>query len=176
MKRLFIVLSVLCLFMESNAHSEDGASGNYIAVGQAKTRKTVIALPLFTGPSNLKVASEKTLETIRADLLYMDSFQVLDSKAYIDPSTGVEPGTFQMSNWSSIQTEFVMKAVAKPSESGLTLEAYLYNVSTGNAVLTKRYVASLGDIKTLGHTIANDIVKANYGPSWNFSNEDCNGM
>ncbi len=151
---------MLSMISATSARSEEGTSGNYIAVGQAKTRKTIIALPLFSGPPNLKVASEKTLETIRADLLYMDSFQVMDSKAYIDPSSGVEPGTFQMTNWSSIQTEFVMKAVAKPSENGLTLEAYLYNVSTGNAVLTKRYIATLGDIKTLGHTIANDIVKA----------------
>ena len=69
------------------------------------------------------------------------------------------PGSFQMTNWSSIQAEFVLKAALKPTETGIALEAYLYNVGSGNAVLTKRYLATLGDVKTLGHTVANDIVK-----------------
>ena len=131
----------------------------YIAVGQAKTRKTIIALPGFVGPATLKTAGEKTLETVRTDLLYMESFQILDAKAYLDTSMGVAPGTFQMSNWSSIQAEFVFKAELKPTENGIALEGYLYNVGSGSAVLTKRYISSLGDLKTLSHTVANDIVK-----------------
>lgn len=139
--------------------AEDEPASTYIAVGKAKTRKTIIGLPDFTAPEALSSAGEKTLEIIRSDLLYMDSFQVLESKAYLDPSKGVEPGSFQMSNWSSIQAEFVFKAALKKTETGVSVEGYLYNVGSGNAVLTKRYIASMGDLKTLGHTIANDIVK-----------------
>ena len=131
----------------------------YIAVGQAKARKTIIALPGFVGPANLKSAGDSTLETVRSDLLYMESFQILDAKAYLDNSAGVTPGSFQMSNWSSIQAEFVFKAELKPTEGGLALEGYLYNVGSGAAVLTKRYVSPLGELKTLSHTVANDIVK-----------------
>src|SRR5690606_35723959 len=101
----------------------------------------------------------KTLETIRTDLLYMNGFDLMDPKAFIDPSTGVEPGSFDMGNWKQIQAEFVFKAALKPADKGVALEGYLYNVGTGTAVLTKRYLSSLGDLKTLGHTVANDIVK-----------------
>lgn len=145
----------LSVFAEEEAPKEQA----YIAVGQAKARKTIIALPGFVGPATLKSAGEKVLETVRSDLLYMESFQILDAKAYLDTSTGVAPGSFQMSNWSSIQSEFVFKAELKPSEDGLALEGYLYNVGSGNPVLTKRYLSSLGDLKTLSHSIANDIVK-----------------
>jgi len=156
-----VLLSLTLSSVGAYAENETSAPKEqaYIAVGQAKARKTIIALPGFVGPVSLKTAGEKTLETVRADLLYMESFQILDAKAYLDNSTGVAPGTFQMSNWSSIQAEFVFKAELKPTESGLTLEGYLYNVANGNAVLTKRYVSSLGDLKTLSHTVANDIVK-----------------
>jgi TolB protein len=158
----FLILLLAATAFSSAAFAEESESPKgqaYIAVGQAKTRKTVLALPAFVGPSTLKSAGEKTLETIRTDLLYMNSFQLLDPKAYLDQSIGVTPGSFQMSNWSTIQAEFVFKAELKKTESGLTLEGYLYNVGNGNAVLTKRYVSSLGDLKTLSHTVANDIVK-----------------
>lgn len=160
MNRRIVSISLFTLFaLLPIAYAEDGNGQTYIAVGQAKTRKTIIALPAFAGTANLKSAADKTLEIINTDLLYMDSFQILSPKAYIDPSAGVEPGTFQMSNWSSIQAEFVLKAAIKPTETGIALEAYLYNVGSGNSVLTKRYLSSLGDVKTLAHTVANDIVK-----------------
>ncbi len=160
MKNTASILATFLFFTTlTTAKAEEAAGTPYIAVGQAKTRKTIIALPGFGGAANLKSAGEKAMETIKADLLYMDSFQILDPKAYVDPTPAAEPGSFQMSNWKSIQAEFVLKATAKPTETGLALEAYLYNVGNGNAVLTKRYLASLGDLKTLGHTVANDIVK-----------------
>jgi TolB protein len=143
----------------ARAEGEDGGGQAYISVGKAKTRKTVIALSPFAAPANLKSAGEKTIETVRSDLLYMDAFDLLSPQAFIDPSAGVEPGSFDMANWKQIQAEFVFKAAVKPTEKGLAVEGYLYNVGSGTAVLTKRYVASLGDLKTLGHTIANDIVK-----------------
>jgi len=144
---------LLCLAFPVHAE-EAGAPKEqaYIAVGQAKTRKTLIALPGFSGASGLKVAGDKTLETIRADLLYMDSFQILDPKTYLDSGAPI-------STWSSIQAEFVFKGEMKPTENGLALEGLLYNVASGNAVLSKRYLSSLGDLKTLSHTVANDIVK-----------------
>ncbi len=155
---LLIFLVSYAAFADETAPAPAGQP--YIAVGQAKTRKTIIGLPGFVGPANLKTAGDNTLETIRTDLLYMDSFQVLEASAYLDKSTGVAPGSFQMSNWSSIQAEFVFKAELKPTEGGgLALEGYLYNVASGSAVLTKRYLSSLGDLKTLSHTVANDIVK-----------------
>ena len=104
-----LLLSSFSVFADEKAPTIE--SGHpYIAVGQAKARKTGIALPGFVGPANLKSAGEKALTTIRTDLLYMDSFQILDAKAYLDKSTGVVPGSFQMTNWSAIQAEFVFKA------------------------------------------------------------------
>src|SRR5690606_30154259 len=129
-------------------------------VGQAKTRKTVIALPDFSAPDTPKPAASRALETVRSDLVYMDAFQILDSKAHIDPSSGAKPGSFDMAYWKPIQAEFVVKAEMTKTDTGIAVEGYLYNVGTGQAALTKRYLASIGDVKTLGHTIANDIVKA----------------
>lgn len=158
MNRIIILLSLLVFtFSTPLARAEEGQT--YIAVGKAKTRKTVIGLPSFVGSSSLKPASGKILEIINNDLLYMDGFQVLDPKTYTDTSTGVEPGTFQMTSWSAIQAEFVLKAAIKSTDNGIAVEIYLYNVGSGTSVLTKRYLSTLGDVKTLAHSVANDVVK-----------------
>lgn len=133
----------------------------YIAVGKAKTRKTVVALNSFVGGSApISAAGAKALELVKNDLLFMDLFTLPNPSTFTDKSGGVAPGSFQMSDWSSIGAEFVLKGALSPNERGLALEAYLYNVSTGAIALSKRYISSLGDTRALGHSLANDVVTA----------------
>jgi TolB protein len=132
----------------------------YIAVGSAKTKKTVVALnPVVGGEATLRKALDTALSITKNDLLFMDLFQIQDPAAFLDKSNGVLPGTFKISDWSGIGTDFVLKGFLNSNgKGGLQLEAYLYNVSTGAPALTKRYISSLGDTRALGHSIANDIV------------------
>jgi len=156
-----LLCSVVLLFSAPFAASARAADQAYIAVGKAKTRKTIVALsPFQGGKGSLGSAGKKALDLVKTDLLFMDLFTILDPAAFLDKSEGIAPGSFKMTDWSSISAEFVLKGQLSSHDKGLALEVYLYNVSTGSSVLSKRYISSLGDTRALGHTLANDVVNA----------------
>ncbi len=159
MRNLLISITLVAsLLLIPSAFSDDTAP--YLAVGSAKTRRTVVALPNWGVSGNLSAAATKTLETIKADLLFMDLFQIQDPKTFTDNSPQAAPNTFKMDAWSGIGTEFLVKATVAPAEKGLTVDTYVYQVAANTSVMNKRYLSSMGDIKTLAHTMADDIVKA----------------
>lgn len=159
MKALHLGISLLCSALFSvPSFAADQA---YIAVGKAKTRKTIVALtPFQGGAGSLGTAGKKALDIVRSDLLFMDLFTILDPAAFLDKSSGVAPGSFKMSDWQTVSAEFVLKGQLSAHQKGLALEVYLYNVSTNSPVLSKRYISSLGETRALGHTLANDVVHA----------------
>jgi TolB protein len=167
---------VSILFLAPPSYSADQP---YISVGQAKTKKTVIAIPEVRGSEALAAYTKTINETVTNDLIYMDLFNVLGPAATIEDQShaGISPSTFKFSDWTSIGAEFLLKAqlTLGQTSSGasgqvvhlggvpsgaLALEAYLYDVPQGKQVFGKRYVASASDIKTLAHTLANNIVEA----------------
>jgi TolB protein len=152
-----ILLAVWLFAGASIAHAEQP----YIAVGDAKTKKTVIAFPTIRSQGDLGSIGANIAETVNNDLLFMDIFKFLNASAFIEPaSAGLTLGTFKTTDWSSIGAEFVIKSQVLPDGANIALEAYLHDVTTGKQVLAKRYVARKADAKTLGHTMANDIVQA----------------
>ncbi len=133
----------------------------YIAVGEAKLKKTVIAFPTIRAQGDLDSLGREVGETVNGDLLFMDMFKFLDPKAFIEPATaGLTQGTFKATDWSSIGAEFVIKSQIVPDGSNIAIEAFLHDVVSAKQVLAKRYVARKSDAKTVGHTMANDIVQA----------------
>src|SRR4051812_32730253 len=86
----------------------------YIQVGQARTKKTVIAFPdlRFSG-SNADTLAKQVHEIITNDLNFMDLFSFLGSSAFVEnpAAAGITLGSFKFSDWSSIQAEIVVKAL-----------------------------------------------------------------
>jgi len=141
-----------------SAHSEDKP---YIAVGSAKTKKTIIAIAPIQADSSLRGEARGIADTVASDLKFMDLFRFLDPAAFIEnPSAGIAPGTFKMSDWTSIGTEFVAKSSIIRDSGSIKLEGHLYDAAGSKAIFSKRYVATPQDTKALAHTFANDIVTA----------------
>lgn len=138
------------------------AATPYIPVGQAKTRKTIIAFPdvkNLTGKPD-KGAAAEVHKTVSNDLAFMDLFRFMPSTAFIESSTaGLTPDRFKFSDWTTIGAEFVVKTGVAIEGKQLVLTAYLYDAFKGRQLLAKRYVAESRDVKTVAHTLANDIVE-----------------
>jgi TolB protein len=134
----------------------------YIAVGDAKTKKTVVALPEIYGSANLATYTKAINDTVTNDLIFMDLFKVLGPVASIEDrnQAGVTAGSFKFSDWASIGSDFLVKAQLSQQGEALSLEAYLYDVTQSKQVFGKRYVASTSDVRTMAHTLANNIVEA----------------
>jgi TolB protein len=137
---------------------------SYVAVGQAKTRKTIIAIPAVkVGVSATGGQAQKIQETIDSDLLFMDVFTLMDRKAFVEAaSAGIRSDQFLMKDWTAIGTEFLVKTELShdPTAKTYALESYFYEVATAKTLFAKKYVATADDIKILAHSLANDIVQS----------------
>jgi TolB protein len=152
---LVFTASVGLLAASGTAHA---ANTPYIPVGSAKTKKTVIAFPEIKGD---KALGRTINETATNDLAFMDLFKFLSPSAFVEPATaGITLDQFKLTDWTSIQAEFVLKASAKIEGKNLILEAHLYDTFGSKEVLAKRYVADSSEVKTVAHTLANDVVTA----------------
>ena len=132
----------------------------YISVGQAKTKKTVMAFPQIQAGGDAKDVGAQIHDVVSRDLAFMDLFRFLDPKGYLEKSGGLVPGTFKFSDWTAVGAEFVLKTGLAKAGNTVTLEAYLYDAFGAKQVLGKRYVASVNDARTVAHTLAGDVVNA----------------
>ncbi len=161
-KSLFLPLLALGALITAPAQAaNEGAS---IAVGQAKIRKTVLALPSMiarTPIAGLQGAPQTIVDTVKNHLLFMDLFLFLDSKAFIEPAgAGITLDKFRLSDWASIKSDFVIKTAIERQGNSLVMEAYVYDTGTGKTALAKRYTAEANGARNLAKTFANDIVTA----------------
>jgi TolB protein len=134
----------------------------YIAVGTAKTKKTVIAFPAIkAGDPELQALAKKVSDIVASDLSFMDLFSFVDSSAFIEkPDAGITLDRFKLSDWTTIGAEFLLKSSLTREGDNLVLETYLYNTFGAKQVLGKRYVSTPSDLRVLSHTLANNVVEA----------------
>lgn len=154
-----LALTFCVTALNSSAYA---AQSSDISVGQAKTRKSVIAITDTRASDRVASSAGSTaIETVRNDLAFMDAFRVLDSKAYIEntSSSGITLGSFKMSDWTSIGSDYLVKTGVSLAGNAMTLEAHLYEVFSGRELLNKKYVGTPTDAKIVGHHLANDIVR-----------------
>lgn len=170
-------LVLICYFIlladavTSVARADDAP---YIQVGTAKTKKTVIAFPeirLKNLPENLpKNLNDKQKiepfihvlnEVVTNDLLFMDLFLFLDHGAFIEDASkaGLAPGTFKFGDWSSIGADFLIKSSLSLDGEMLVFETYFYDLHGSKGLFAKRYLAKFKDVRTLGHSFANQVVQ-----------------
>jgi len=138
-------------------------AGPYIAVGTAHTKKTIVAFPEIKGSQqgDRNASLAKLIhDTVVNDLTFMDTFSFLAPSAFIENTdrAGITPEAFKMTDWTSISTEFLVKAQLTSQGDQVSLEAHLYDTFGGKQVLAKRYLATVSDVKTIAHTLANNIV------------------
>lgn len=167
MQRLLFLSLIACAATGALSIGASEASAQdkpYIAVGSAKIKKSVIAYPetkIAASTSQAQGVAKTIRETVDSDLAYMDMFKMMDRAAYIEPKTaGLAPNSFKFSDWTSIGVEFLIKTALSMEGSNVALEAYLYDVNGAKQLLSKRYVSSKNEAATIGHTLANDVVKA----------------
>ena len=157
MKKIFAALLISLLGLPL-AHADKV----YIPVGSAKTKKTVLAFPTILFAGDTAGSLSKTIqETVSNDLSFMDLFRFLPAAAFIEKQpAGIAPNTFKLSDWTSIGTEFLVKAQATVENGNLVLEGHLYDAFGAKEVLAKRYIGTTSDPRTIAHSFANNIVEA----------------
>lgn len=144
----------------------------FIDVGEARVRKSVLAMPDFNyvgankSSQNIKVTRE-LFNVIKNDLEVSALFSFMNSKAFLEDSSklGLRPAPaasngFSFKNWKSIGAEFLIRGGAQVAGDNIVLEIYAYYVPQGRLVLGKKYQAPRSKMRKLGHTFSDDLVQA----------------
>jgi TolB protein len=149
-----IILPVFLCALNVQASSGDAP---YIAVGEAKARKSILALPPIEA-SNDRARSmnlgNEILNTLINDLSWMDLFRFLPTSAY--PSGEDAQKT---SGWKTAGAEYLIRGNVSADSKTLTLEAEIFDTNKAERVFTKRYTSDLQNRLTLARTFGDDIVQ-----------------
>jgi TolB protein len=163
-----VVLFTLLLFP-----SISGASGKiYINVGQAKVKKSLLALPGFqyygsaANKSHLQLGQD-LFNVVSNDLNVSGFFTFIKSDAFLEdtskvglrPAPGASNG-FNFASWKVIGTEFLVRAGYRVNGDKISLETYLYYVPQAKNIFAKTYEGKRNDVRKIAHTFANDIIES----------------
>jgi TolB protein len=143
-----------------------------IDVGEAKVRRTLLALPDFNylgaekSSSNLQKVRE-LFNVVRNDLDSTGQFTFIKPEAFLEDTTTLglrpspgEPQGFDIKKWQSIGTEFLVRGGAQVAGGDIVLEIYVYQVSDGKVMLGKRFSGPTAGLRKVAHTFSNEFMKS----------------
>lgn len=145
----------------------------FIKVGEAKTKKSLIAFPPFQyygspGASpNFQTVGAEMFNVISNDLTVSSYFQFLPQSSFVEDTTKTslrpapaDPSGFRFQSWTAIGAEFLIRGGFSLAGGEISLEIYLYQVPKASLVLAKKYKGPASSARKIGHTFANDALKA----------------
>lgn len=151
--------------------TEARAQKVYIDIGEAKIKKSLIALPPFqyygsqTQKSNVQLG-QTLYGVVSNDLTVSNLFSFISQDAFLEDTATVglkpAPGTpngFDFNKWKAISSEFLIRAGYRVTGTKISLEAYVYYVPQGRLVFGKTYEGPTSAVRKVAHTFANDVVK-----------------
>jgi TolB protein len=144
-----------------------------IDVTEAKTRKSLIAFPNLqvSGSSGGSQAAQKAAEEIfrfaNDDLKITGFFQLIDAAAFLEDTSKVgirpfpeDPNGFKFESWKQIGAEILARGQYSVEGGQIQLEIHVYQVTSGNLVLGKKYKGDFKTAKRIAHTFTNDLLAA----------------
>lgn len=177
MKKFFNNLFIAIVFIGAHLISTSFANAEdskiYIKLGEARVKKSTLAIPPIqyvgspsVGSNYMNIGTE-IYRVINNDLAVSTLFQTMSPSGYIEDTTKTglkpqptDPQGFKFSNWSSIGVEFLIRIGFYVVGDDLTLEAYLYHVPKAQLIFGKKYKSSSNSKRRIAHMFANDVLEA----------------
>jgi len=146
----------------------------YIKVGEARVKKSLIAVPPFQflgtpslAPRFREIGTE-LYNTVVNDLDVSSLFTFIKQEAFVENTakTSLRPGGpgnpngFKFESWNSIGAEFLIRGGYTLEGDNLEFEVYLYYVPQASLVIGKKYLGRSTDARRVAHTFADDLMKA----------------
>jgi TolB protein len=173
MKNIFLALFLMITMTTASSFAQEDGDRVYIKVGEAKVKKSLVAIPPFlflSSPSlapSYKQTGTELFNTVVNDLEVSNLFTMIKQEAYLEdaskvgltPSPG-NPTGFHFDLWSKINAEFLVRGGFKIDGANMEFEVYAYYVPQAKLVLGKKYVAKISEVRQTAHTFADDLMKA----------------
>ncbi|SRR5579875_697051 len=106
--------------------------------------------------------SGRFVSTLMRNLKLSGDFKILDPDSYIEKpqSSGYDVGQINFADWSSINALFLVKGSVKAQGSQVELTAMLFDVSTQQRMMGKRFVGAPSDVREMARRFADAVMKA----------------
>lgn len=106
--------------------------------------------------------SGRFVSTLKRNLGLSGYFKVLDPQSYIEKpqSSGIDVGQINFGDWSSINADFLVKGSVQVNGSQVSLVVMLFDVSTQQRMMGKRFVGSAADVREMSRRFADAVMKA----------------
>lgn len=162
----------LSFFISLSGFAQENSNEIYIKLGEAKTKKSLLALPSFQNIGAPKSSKESStglelFNVVKNDLEASTYFQFIEKSAYLEDVSdkGLRPfptdaNGFKFDSWKQISADFLIRAGYSILGKEVNLETYLYHVPKGTLVFGKKYKTQITAARKMAHTFANDVLKA----------------
>jgi TolB protein len=144
----------------SLAASSAGAQGRpTLVIGSPNFQPLPIAVADFVPEGEARAAQEAT-EVVRGDLALSGLFEVLDPKGFLaDPAEGFAASSIRFARWADVGAEGLARARVRREGADLVADLHLYEVRAGREALARTVRAPAATPRTVGHRIADEIVR-----------------
>ncbi len=154
----------------AQSFSED-SSQVYIKLGEAKTKKSLVAFPSLqyegiVKNNNFSAVGAELFNVITNDLNVSSFFQFISQDAFLEKPissslrpVSADPKGFRFENWTPLKTDFLIRGSFNIVGSDVELEVYVYHVPKAGLVFAKKYKGPVSANRRIAHTFANDVLK-----------------
>jgi len=150
------VLSVVVLLTVS---SVAGAEDVYLSIEKGFGEKISVALPLFEGIGGMVDASD-IRDVLTFDLSNSGHFSVIENLEFVDETEADDraSGSVAFPEWLALGGEILVKGSFEAGLSEFSVEAVVYDLGQGKAILGRSYSGEAGLWRDAVHSLSNDIV------------------
>lgn len=168
-----LLIFAIILTVSAEFGFAQGTGGVLINVGEAKVKKSLLALPpllhlgVTSADPNIKKTGAELFNTIQNDLDVASYFQFVPQDAFLEDTAKIglrpapgEPNGFDFAKWKQIGAEFLVRAGYTVTGSSVKMQVYVYQVSKAELVFGREYQGTVTGARRLAHTFSNDLIKS----------------
>lgn len=157
-----------CFFMPFFGHAEGDI---YIKLGEARAKKSLLALPPIQYLGGSVSAKAQTLGSelfniINNDLAVSSYFKPIPQSAFLEdtkktkpvPKTE-DPAGFDFASWKPLEVDFLIRGQFLLSGPNIEFEAWLYHVPQSKKVFSRTYRGPESALRRIAHSFTNDVLK-----------------
>ncbi len=155
MKRITIISAAIVIILAIPLWS----ARIHIDISAPGFSKLKIAMPYFTGPSNL---ASNTWSMIEKDIRISGVFELIDPHTYIHtgPMAEIKPGTLK--DWGLIGADFVITGSVERQEDDVRLSTQIIELPTAKVLVHKTYITSGNTMYMAVHKLIDDLLAESF--------------
>lgn len=144
----------------------------YIDISSPAAKKLPIAIPgLYSAEGEAAKAASRITEVIAHDLEVSGILNILDKTTYpADPlKSELSQEAMDFRPWTAIGAEALVKGKVSMVGRNITVDARLYDVTTGKQIMASVYSKDSREFRKIAHKIADDIIASLTGEKGAFN-------